>query len=294
MRYEKLLSMRFYRVIDGQELRLFAFLSIISLVLIWEFIKPKRQLTQSKANRWFNNISLVVLDSIVVRLLLPFGTVGVALWAQENEVGLLHHLNLGETLSIVLAIIILDLIIYWQHRLFHKVPLLWRLHQVHHADRDIDVSTGLRFHPIEILLSMLIKFAAVLLLGVPAIAVVLFEVILNGMAMFNHGNIQLPKALDSILRLLLVTPDMHRVHHSVLKHETNSNYGFNISLWDKLFGSYLAQPDLGHTQMTIGLEQYQNESTHSILWMLRLPFISSGGNYAQNKHAITGNSTGEN
>ena len=278
---------------EGQELRLIAFLSILSLVIVWEMIQPKRQLSQSKSKRWLNNITLVVLDSLMVRLLLPIGAAGVALWAEDKQIGLLHYLHLGSTANLLLAIIILDLIIYWQHRLFHVVPLLWRLHQVHHADRDIDVSTGLRFHPIEILISMLIKLTAIIVLGVPAIAVILFEVILNGMAMFNHGNIRLSKALDSILRVLVVTPDMHRVHHSTLKHETNSNYGFNISLWDKVFGSYHAQPDMGHQSMNIGLEQHQNKPAHSILWMLALPFISAGGAYAQKSTHTKSKKTGE-
>ncbi|MDX8387135.1 MAG: sterol desaturase family protein [Ghiorsea sp.] len=268
---------------DEGSLRLIVFVSIISVVMLWEFIQPKRMLTQNKIQRWFNNLTLVLLDGLIVRLLLPLGAVGIALWAEEQHIGLFNVLELGKLTSIIVTIILLDMIIYWQHRMFHKVPLFWRLHQVHHADRDIDVSTGLRFHPIEILISMLIKFAAVLLLGAPVIAVVLFEIVLNGMAMFNHGNIKLPKPIDSLLRLIIVTPDMHRVHHSVLKHETNSNYGFNISLWDKMFGSYHAQPDLGHQNMTIGLEQHQKQATHSILWMLRLPFISDGGVYAKNK-----------
>jgi sterol desaturase/sphingolipid hydroxylase (fatty acid hydroxylase superfamily) len=285
--------MRFYRVTDEQDLRFIAFLSIISLVILWEFIQPKRKLSQNKAKRWFNNISLVAMDSLIVRLLLPLGAVGVASWAEQNQIGLLQLLHWNETIGIILAMVLLDMIIYWQHRFFHKIPVLWRLHQVHHADRDIDVSTGLRFHPIEILISMLIKFAAILLLGAPVIAVVLFEVILNGMAMFNHGNLKLPKTLDSLLRIMIVTPDMHRVHHSILKHETNSNYGFNISLWDRFFDSYHAQPDLGHHNMVIGLEQYQNEPTHSILWMLRLPFISNGGEYAQHHGSLTQQKTGD-
>ena len=278
---------------EGQELRFIAFLCILSLVIVWEMIQPKRPLSQSKSKRWLNNISLVALDSLIVRLLLPLGTTGIALWAEKKQIGLLHYIQLSDIANIVIAIILLDLIIYWQHRLFHVIPLLWRLHQVHHADRDIDVSTGLRFHPVEILISILIKIAAILLLGVPVMAVILFEVILNGMAMFNHGNIRLPKALDSILRLMLVTPDMHRVHHSIIKHETNSNFGFNISLWDRVFGSYHAQPDMGHQDMIIGLEQHQNEPTHSILWMLRLPFISAGGVYAQKISPMNSKEIGE-
>jgi len=262
-------------------IRLIAFLSIIGAVMVWELLLPKRRLRHSKAKRWLNNLLLVAVDAVVVRLLFVTSAVGVALWAESQGLGLLHLLHLGDMVSVVVAIVILDLIIYWQHRLFHVVPLLWRLHQVHHADRDIDVSTGLRFHPVEIVVSMLIKCAAIVLLGAPALAVVLFEVILNGMAMFNHGNIRLPKVLDTALRYLVVTPDMHRVHHSVLKHETNSNYGFNISLWDRIFGSYHAQPDAGHQHMNIGLQQFQQQPTYGLLWMLKLPFVSRGGEYAK-------------
>jgi len=271
-----------------QELRTYAFIAIISTVIFWEFMANKRPLQQSKVKRWLNNFGLIAVDTVVVKLLLPAGAFGVAIWAEDNGYGLLNNIDISPLLATVLTVIVLDMIIYWQHRLFHVVPMFWRLHQVHHADRDIDVSTGLRFHPIEILISMLIKFAAVIALGAPAAAVVLFEVILNGMAMFNHGNIRLPKALDRLIRLLFVTPDMHRVHHSIFKHETNSNYGFNLSIWDKIFGSYHAQPDLGHDKMTIGLEQYQgNTPTSSLLWMLKLPFTQSGGMYSQRDKPTT-------
>jgi len=271
-----------------QELRTYAFISIISMVILWEFMANKRPLQQSKVKRWLNNFGLIAVDTVVVKLLLPAGAFGVAIWAEDKGYGLLNNIDISPLAVTVVTVIVLDMIIYWQHRLFHVVPMFWRLHQVHHADRDIDVSTGLRFHPIEILLSMLIKFAAVIALGAPAAAVVVFEVILNGMAMFNHGNIRLPKALDSMIRLLFVTPDMHRVHHSIFKHETNSNYGFNLSIWDKIFGSYHAQPDLGHDKMTIGLEQYQgNTPTSSLLWMLKLPFTQSGGMYSQRDKPTT-------
>ena len=265
-----------------QELRTYAFFSIITVVIVWELIAPKRPLQQSKVKRWLNNLALIGLDTVLVKLLLPAGAFGVALWAENKGYGLLNNIEVSPMVATVVTVVALDMTIYWQHRLFHIVPVLWRLHQVHHADRDIDVSTGLRFHPIEIFLSMLIKFAAVIALGAPAAAVVLFEVILNGMAMFNHGNIKLPKALDSVIRTLFVTPDVHRVHHSVFKHETNSNYGFNLSIWDKIFGSYHAQPDLGHDKMTIGLQQYQGDTpTASIFWMLKLPFSENGGVYSQ-------------
>jgi len=191
----------------------------------------------------------------------------------------MHWLNVPYAWSITVTVIALDGIIYAQHILFHAIPLLWRLHMVHHADQDIDVTTGLRFHPVEILLSMLIKMAAVALLGAPVLAVILFEMVLNGMAMFNHANARLPLRLDACLRLVLVTPDVHRVHHSVIRSETNSNFGFNLSIWDRIFGTYQDQPRDGHDDMTIGLAQYQLEQSGSLVWMLTLPFTGHSGGY---------------
>ena len=254
-------------------LRLSVFVSVLLLMAVWQAWLPRKKLLQGY-KRWPGNLGLIVVDALFAKLLLPAGAVGAALWAEQHGVGLLPALGLADAVTLILAVIVLDLVIYLQHVLFHAMPMLWRLHQVHHADRDIDVTTGLRFHPVEIVISMLIKITSVAALGVPALAVVIFEVILNAMAMFNHSNIHLPRALDSALRLLLVTPDMHRVHHSVLVHETNSNYGFNLSLWDRLFGTYRAQPEQGHGEMVIGLPEYQNQPTHQLSWMLRLPFKS--------------------
>jgi len=253
--------------------RLIPFAIIFFLMVIWEILAPKKQLIFGK-KRWPANILIVVLDAIIMRLILPFGAVGAAIWAESNGIGLLSLLEVPSFIIIMIAVVLLDLIIYSQHVIFHAVPVLWRLHQVHHADQDIDVTTGLRFHPVEILVSMFIKLAAVVMLGVPALAVIIFEVILNGMAMFNHSNIRLPKAIDSLLRLVLITPDVHRVHHSVVYQETNSNYGFNLSVWDRLFGTYKAQPELGHDQVVIGLPEYQHSPTYNLSWMLRLPFQS--------------------
>jgi len=252
-------------------LRLSVFFGVFFIMALWEIIAPRRSLAYGK-KRWFANLSIVILNSFVARLLLPMGAVGAALWAEQHTFGLLTFLPISDVFIIIIAIILLDFIIYSQHVLFHRLPILWRLHQVHHADRDIDVTTGLRFHPIEILISMLIKISAVLLLGVPVVAVIVFEVILNAMAMFNHSNVRLPKALDSLIRLLLITPDVHRVHHSMIYHETNSNYGFNLSIWDRLCGTYRAQPEHGHDGVTIGLPEYQTEPTHQLGWMLKLPF----------------------
>lgn len=262
------------------EIRLAFFIGIFSTMVIWEILARKRPLTTSKSKRWLNNIGLVVLDSVLVRFLLPAGAVAIALWAEQHQLGLLYSIHMPNALQIVIAVLTLDLVIYWQHRLFHRIPWLWKLHQVHHADRDIDVSTALRFHPIEILISMLIKLVAVLAIGAPALAVVIFEIVLNGMAMFNHANIKLPQSIDSLLRIFVVTPDMHRVHHSVVLEETNSNYGFNISLWDKIFASYHAQPAAGHDKMVIGLTPYLNQPTHALGWMLRLPFRDKASAYA--------------
>jgi len=252
-------------------LRLTVFIGMLLGMAALEAIFPKKRL-RFGYKRWGANLGLVALNTLVVRLLLPAGAVGAALWAENHQFGLLPMLALPSVYVVLFAALLLDGVIYGQHVLFHRVPWLWRLHQVHHADRDIDVTTGLRFHPVEIMLSMLIKISVVVTLGAPVLAVILFEIILNGMAMFNHANVKLPKALDGLLRLVFITPDVHRIHHSVFVHETNSNYGFNISVWDRLFGTYRAQPDAGHDDMIIGLPEYQQEPTHDLPWMLKTPF----------------------
>ena len=267
---------------DEAWIRFSMFVGVLVVMVVWEWLAPRRRLIQGY-RRWPANLGIVVLNGLMVRLLIPAGAVGAALWSSEQGWGLLSLVDLPAWSSVLIAVILLDLIIYLQHLVVHAVPLLWRLHMVHHADRDIDVTTGLRFHPIEIFLSMLIKITAVILIGAPAVAVVIFEVILNGMAMFNHSNVRLPTTIDSIIRTLFVTPDMHRVHHSVIKCETNSNYGFNLSIWDRLFGTYRAQPEKGHIDMTIGLNQFQAESTERLIWMLRLPFVGKMGQYPMMK-----------
>jgi len=263
---------------DEAWIRLSIFVGVLAVMVVWEWLAPRRVLIQGY-RRWPANLAIVVLNGLAVRLLIPAGAVGAAFWASEQGWGLLTLVALPSWASVLIAVILLDLVIYLQHLVVHAVPLLWRLHMVHHADRDIDVTTGLRFHPVEILLSMIIKMTAVILIGAPALAVVVFEVILNGMAMFNHSNVRLPAAIDSIIRTLFVTPDMHRVHHSVIKRETNSNYGFNLSIWDRLFGTYTAQPEKGHIDMTIGLNQFQSAPTEQLIWMLRLPFDGQIGQY---------------
>ncbi|MBT8142098.1 MAG: sterol desaturase family protein [Gammaproteobacteria bacterium] len=254
-------------------IRLGFFLGIFALMCVWEILAPKRDLTVSKATRWLSNLSIVILNTLLLRLLFPAAAVGVAIVAQSNSWGLFNYFSVPGWLALFLSVILLDMVIYWQHVFFHKIPVLWRIHRMHHADMDIDVTTGSRFHPVEIILSMLIKFAIVIALGVPAVAVIVFEVILNLTAMFNHSNVRLPLGLDKIIRLFIVTPDMHRVHHSVIPKETNSNFGFNLSVWDKIFRTYKAQPDKGHLGMTIGLHEYRDEKVAERLpGMLMIPF----------------------
>jgi len=249
------------------------FFSILVVMMLWEAAKPKRKRLHSRLLRWSNNLGLVFLNSFLIRLILPLATIGVAQFAQQHELGLFNQIHIHPAIVIVLTIVLFDMAIYWQHRLFHVVPVLWRLHKMHHVDQDIDVTTGSRFHPIEIILSLLIKFALVLLLGPSLLAVMLFEIILNGTAMFNHANVALPKKLDGFLRPWLVTPDMHRVHHSSVLAESNSNYGFNLSVWDRLFKSYVAQPSKGHDGMEIGVRGYtDSKQTQMLLGMLWVPF----------------------
>jgi len=256
--------------------RLGMFLSVFVVMAMLELMVPRRQLRAAKGGRWFANLGIMVLGALVVRVIFPTAAVGMALVATDRGWGLLNNLELGSTVSVIAAVFILDLVIYFQHVMFHAVPALWRLHMVHHADNDFDVTTGLRFHPMEIVLSMLIKLAAVAVLGPPAVAVIIFEVVLNATAVFNHGNIRLPAAADRVLRWIVVTPDMHRVHHSVKALETNSNFGFNLPWWDRLLGTYRAQPDEGHEAMTIGLSQFQGTSPQGLLWLLALPFTGRG------------------
>ncbi len=254
--------------------RLGSFAAIFILVLVWELLAPKRNLTVSKLHRWTNNLALLLLNGIVLRFLFPAAAVGLAYSAGENGWGLFNLLPLPFWLEVLVAVLLFDLAIYLQHLVMHALPLLWRLHRVHHADLDIDLTTGSRFHTIEILLSMMIKWLLIVLLGPPLLAMLIFEIVLNGMAMFNHANLRLPRALDRRLRYLLVTPDMHRVHHSILRRETNSNYGFNLSLWDRLFKTYIDQPEKGHIEMTIGIPEFRDvRQVDRLPGMLALPFV---------------------
>jgi len=255
--------------------RLGFFAGVFILMAVWELAAPRRRLMATKGRRWFANLGIMVLSTVVVRIIFPTAAVGIALVAAERGWGLLNNLDLNPAVSIIASVLILDFFIYLQHVMFHAVPALWRLHMVHHADVDFDVTTGLRFHPVEIVLSMVIKLAAVAVLGPPAIAVIIFEVVLNATALFNHGNVRLPASIDRVLRLIVVTPDMHRVHHSVKSVETNSNFGFNLPWWDRLLGTYRGQPEDGHEAMIIGLERFQDRPRQSLPWLLALPFTGS-------------------
>lgn len=265
-------------------IRLGSFVGVFLLLTVGEWLAPRRKLTIGKPARWTSNLGLVFLNSLMLRLLAPLGVVGVAWFAESRDWGVLPLLGLPFWLTVVIAVLLLDLAIYLQHVMFHAVPLFWRLHMVHHVDLDFDVTTGLRFHTVEIGLSFLIKAAVVLLLGAPALAVLIFEVLLNATSMFNHSNLRLPLGLDRVLRWLVVTPDMHRVHHSVHPCETNSNFGFNLPWWDHLLGTYRDQPADGHVGMTIGLAEFRDEKIadrlHHMLW---LPISGQKGNYPINR-----------
>jgi sterol desaturase/sphingolipid hydroxylase (fatty acid hydroxylase superfamily) len=264
-------------------IRLSFFLGILAAMALWELAAPRRRNEIPRLLRWSNNLALVVVDTIFVRLTFPVAAVGLALSAQQQGWGLFNLFDLPGWAAFLLSMLVLDLAIYLQHVMFHAVPALWRLHRMHHTDLDFDVTTGLRFHPIEILLSMGIKFMVIIALGPPAVAVLVFEVVLNATALFNHSNIRIPFGVDRVLRLLVVTPDMHRVHHSIHPKETNSNFGFNVPWWDRLLGTYLAQPRDGHEDMTIGIKQFR---TRRDLWLDRMlvqPLRGAASNYSINR-----------
>lgn len=253
-------------------IRLSVFASVFVVMAVLEALYPRKTRTQPRLIRWITNLGIMVFYSVLLRLLFPVMAMGVALYAGSEGWGLLNQFDMPVWAHIVISAILLDMAVYWQHVASHKIPVIWAFHKMHHADRDIDVTTGNRFHPIEIILSMLYKMLVVLVLGPHVLGVLIFEIVLNGSAMFNHANLRLPLWLDKIIRLLFVTPDMHRVHHSVIRRETDSNYGFNLSVWDRIFGSYIDQPAKGHDAMTIGLAEYQTDKPSHLLWSLFLPF----------------------
>nr|WP_302469078.1 sterol desaturase family protein [Vibrio antiquarius] len=257
---------------DPSWIRLGFFLGVLLLCALWENKLPRKTLTASRGFRWVNNLSLVAVNSLIVALVMPIAAFQAAIIAQEQQWGLFNLLSLPAWLNVLLAVILLDFVIYVQHVVFHYVKPLWKLHRMHHADLDIDVTTGARFHPIEIIISMGVKIATVFILGVSPIAIVVFEIVLNTSAMFNHSNAKLALSADQKLRNVIVTPDMHRVHHSVIAKETNSNFGFFLSVWDRLFGTYRAQPELGHDDVVIGIPEIRNEAEQRLDKLLTQPF----------------------
>ena len=265
------------------QLRLGAFLGVFVIVGLWELLVPRRRLRVSKSVRWTSNIGIVVIDTALLRLVFPAAAAGIAVQVGSLGWGLFNALSWPFWVEVLVAVILLDLVIYGQHVMFHAVPGLWRLHMVHHADLDVDLTTGVRFHPFEILLSMVVKVAAICALGAAPLAVILFEIVLSATSIFNHGNVVLPNGLDRRLRLFVVTPDMHRVHHSVVAGETNSNFGFNLPWWDRLFGTYRDQPAAGHEDMTVGLEQFRDPRRQWLWHMLALPFTGAGGEYPRGR-----------
>jgi sterol desaturase/sphingolipid hydroxylase (fatty acid hydroxylase superfamily) len=271
---------------DEPLIRLAVFAGIFMAMAAWEIFAPRRGQKLRRRTRWMGNIGVVVLDTLLVRLLFPTTAVGLALIAEARGWGLFHALELPTWVTVLLAVAALDLAIYLQHVLFHAVPVLWRLHRMHHADLEIDVTTGARFHPIEILLSMGIKLGVVAALGTPALAVLVFEVLLNATSMFNHSNVRMFPRLDRAIRWIVVTPDMHRVHHSIVARETNSNFGFNLPWWDRLFGTYRDQPAAGHEEMTIGIEQFRQLTEQRLDRMLTQPFRNDDLSYALGRREL--------
>ena len=261
--------------------RAMVFVGLFAALAIAERLAPRRKAFPHDKQRWTTNLGVLLIDTVLVRVLLPAGAVGVAVLAQSHDAGFLHRIELPLALEVVIAFLALDLAIYLQHVMFHAVPRLWRLHRVHHADVHIDVTTGVRFHPVEILLSLLIKIAVIFLIGPPVIAVLLFEIALNATSMFNHSNVALPRAVDAAVRLVTVTPDMHRVHHSIDPAETNTNFGFNLPWWDRLFGTYRAQPAAGHERMTIGIPQFRSAEDLRLDRVLAQPFLDEKANAAR-------------
>ncbi|MEO9944824.1 sterol desaturase family protein [Paraglaciecola sp.] len=254
-------------------IRLGVFIGVLAVMMCWEALTPNRKSPVSELARWSTNFGLIFIGSLVVRLLIPAGLAAVALWAQQHNIGLWNQFSVSLWWSIPITVVLFDCLIYWQHRVFHRVPLLWRLHRVHHADPHIDVSTGLRFHPIEIGLSIAIKLVAVVVLGTPIMAILIFEVLLNATAMFSHANIALPKNIEKTLRKVIVTQTMHRIHHSQIVSETDSNFGFNLSIWDRLFGSYTESAKNGDDGIKIGLKEYlTTKSNSNLINLLFMPF----------------------
>jgi sterol desaturase/sphingolipid hydroxylase (fatty acid hydroxylase superfamily) len=265
-------------------IRIGFFFGVFLAVATWEGLAPRRPLAVGKLSRWAANLGLVALNTLLLRLLFPAAAIGMSLLAQNRGWGVFNYLDVPYWLAFAASMVALDLTLYLQHVMFHAVPLLWRLHRVHHADLDFDVTTGARFHPVEMVLSMCIKLGAVALLGAPPAATVLFEVVLNALAMFNHGNVRLGARFDHLLRLVVVTPDMHRVHHSTDAEEANSNFGFNLPWWDRFFQTYRPEPKQGHEGMEIGVRTFRDPTLcDGLLGMIQMPFLGKTGGYAINR-----------
>ena len=257
-------------------LRLSSFVVVFFVIAMWEWLSPKRKRLKSLTTRWVNNLSLMIINTLLIRVFFPMAAVGIALIISEQQIGLLNLIEIHPIAAVTLSVILLDCAIYWQHRLMHKIPLLWRMHRVHHADPEFDVTTGLRFHPFEIAISMIYKTLIIALLGAPVLAVLIFELLLNAGSLFNHGNINLSAKIDTALKRVIVTPDMHRIHHSTDAIESNRNFGFALSWWDHLFGSYQSTPDVAHEAMPIGLDEYRDPK-HAVFLtgVLSIPFINT-------------------
>ena len=253
-------------------LRLGIFLGVFVMMALWEKVNPRRKLSESKLRRWITNLGLIFFNTVIVRVTVGAMVFTVAIFARENGWGLFNYIETSPWFAVAVSVIVLDFAIYLQHIIVHAVPFLWQLHSVHHADLDFDVSTGLRFHPLEIILSLFYKSIIVIMIGVPPMAVVIFEMILNATSLFNHGNVFIPKTIDRLLRYIIVTPDMHRIHHSTIVDETNSNYGFSVSLWERLCGTYKKSSKLGQLDMEIGLKEFRNQNKLGILKLITFPF----------------------
>ena len=272
-------------ILDNQAtIRLVSFFSVLAGMAVWEVLAPRRERQLTRLARWPPNIGIVVINTLLVRVLFPGAAVGMAFYVESRGWGLLNGSTVSHWILVPICVVILDFAIYLQHVMFHAVPLLWRIHRMHHADLDFDVTTGARFHPVEIILSMLIKFAVIIALAPPPVALLAFEVILNATAMFNHGNARIAPAIDRLLRWIVVTPDMHRVHHSIEDDETNSNFGFNLPWWDRLFGTYRDQPRAGHEGMVIGIRGFSEPRVcDRLTGMLMMPFSGNVNSYAINR-----------
>lgn len=265
---------------DEKHIRFWGFLFVFALMALWEFWASRRLEKISRRERWPHNLALSILNTVILRLLFPSAAIGAAYWGEHMGFGLFHWVEVPTAFSVIFTIITLDWVVYYQHRVFHSIPLLWKFHRLHHTDLEMDVTTGLRFHPTEIVVSMLTKSFFILLLGAPPFGAFAFELVLNLTSLFSHSNVRLPAWIDKTLRLFIVTPDMHRVHHSVISAETNSNFGFNFSFWDRLLGTYRAQPKEGHEKMKIGLDVFHDEKYLPVHKLLEQPFLDKSGKFA--------------